>query len=105
MMGLPTYNGTKILDTVTSILSTLHWHFGPCLQELGLTDQFETPLPNSWAAMVLLQFCDKVVVWANNCFLAHANAGIAWEDIAATVNKDFISPDTMTRLIHNCKLH
>jgi hypothetical protein len=36
--GLPTYDGTRTLDAITSFLSTLHRPFGPRAQELGLTD-------------------------------------------------------------------
>ena len=88
----------KYPDAVTSFLSTLHSQFGPCTQELGLTDECGIPLIHGWAAAALLQLCDKAAVWANHRFPAHASAGIAWEDFSAAVKQVFIPPDAVTRL-------
>jgi hypothetical protein len=98
MTGLPTYDCTRTLEAVTSFIFTLHRHFGPRAQELGLTDQLGIPLTNGWAAAALLQFRDKAAVWANHRFPAHASAGVAWKDFSVAVKEAFIPPDTVTRL-------
>jgi hypothetical protein len=100
-MGLLTYDGTRTLDAVTSFLFTLHSHFGPRALELGLTDECGIPLTNGWAAAALLQFRDKVAVWANHCFPAYASTGVTWEDFSAAVKEAFIPPDAVTRLNRN----
>jgi hypothetical protein len=96
--GLPTYDGTRTLDAVTSFLSTLHRHFGPRALELGLIDECGIPLTNGWAAAALLQFRDKAAVWANHRFPAYASAGVTWEDFTTAVKEAFIPPDAVTRL-------
>jgi len=96
--GLPTYDGTRTLDAITSFLSTLHCQFGPCAQELRLTDKCGILLTNGWAAAAFLQFRGKAAVRANHRFPAHASAGLAWEDFSATVKEAFIPPDALTRL-------
>ena len=95
--GLPTYDGTRTLDAIPSFLSTLHRHFGPRAQELGLTDEFGIPLTKCWAAVALLQFRYNASVWANHRFPAHARAGVAWEDCSAAVKEAFIPLDAVTR--------
>jgi len=98
MTRLPTYDGTRTLDPITSFISTLYHHFGPYAQKLGWTDESGIPLTNGWAAMALLQFRKKAAVWANHRFLAHASAGVAWEDFSAAVKEAFIPPNAVTRL-------
>jgi hypothetical protein len=96
--ALPTCNGARTLDTITSLLSTLHHHFRPRAEELGLTDECGIHLRNGWAVAALLQFRDKAAVWANHRFLLDPSAGVAWEDFSAAVKEAFIPPDTVTRL-------
>ena len=98
MTRFPTYDGMRTLDAITSLLSSLHRHFGPRGQELGLTERCGIPLTTGWAAVALLQFRDKAAVWANHQFPAHASAGVAWEDFSAAVKEAFIPPDAVTRL-------
>jgi hypothetical protein len=98
MTGLPTYNGTRTLDAVTSFLSTLPRHFGPYAQELGLTEESGILLTEGWATAALLQFRDKAAVWGNHRFPGHTSAGVAWEDFSAAVKEAFIPPDALTRL-------
>jgi hypothetical protein len=98
MMGLPTYNGTRTLDTDTSFLSTLPRHFGPHALEIRFTDECGSPLTNGWAAVAQLQFRNKAAVWANHCLPAHASAGVTWEDFSTAVKEVFIPSDAVTRL-------
>jgi hypothetical protein len=96
--GLLTYDGTRTLHAVTSFLSTLHRHFEPCAQKLGLTEECGLVLTEGWAAAALLQFRDKAAVWGNHRFPAHTSAGVAWEDFSAAVKEAFIPPEALTRL-------
>jgi hypothetical protein len=96
--GLPTYNGTRTLDAVTSFLSTLLRHFGPRALEFGLTDECGILLTNGWAAAALHQFRDKAAVWANHRFPVYVCTGITWEDFSAAVKAAYITPDAVTRL-------
>ena len=96
MSGVPTYHRMRTLDAVTSFISTLHRHFGPHPQVLGLTDDGGIPLTDGWAAVALLLLCDKAWVWDNHRFPAHGSAGVAWEHFSAGVRETVIPPNAVT---------
>jgi len=94
---LLTHDGSRTLDTITSIRSNLHWHIGPPAKKLGLKDKFGILLTNGWATTALLQFCDKVAIWANHRFRTYTSVGLVWEDFSTEVKKAVIHPNTVKR--------
>jgi hypothetical protein len=54
-------------------------------------------LTNGWATTALLQFCDKVAIWANNRFPTYTSAGLVWKHFSTVVKRAVIPPNTMKR--------